>query len=167
MHSFIINLISPTYTHSLIQSLSHTHTLTQMHTRTHMIASGTHKRNNKSVESEMHAANYGICRKMQVHFLLSYTFNAYVLSAYMHFIFAIFPFFGFRRREKLLVHMMCVSVRSLSHFICLPLENWRKKWQISNRFWICFCHFPTFICHVKGCSRQKIMSENKNWCSRC
>lgn len=27
-----------------------------------------------------------------------------------------------------------------------------------GRFWICFCHFPTFICHINGCKRRKIMS---------
>lgn len=27
-----------------------------------------------------------------------------------------------------------------------------------RRFWICFCHFTTFICHINGCKRRKIMS---------
>lgn len=57
-HSFIINLISQ-HIHTLLwtrEQCLQTHTCT-------IIISGSYKWNNKSVGSEMHAANYDICQK--------------------------------------------------------------------------------------------------------
>lgn len=90
----------------------------------------------KSVESEMHAANYGICRKCK-----------YIFYWILH------------SKLRSWVHI-CVSFLLL-HGSYRDSER-RSCSEIVYEFWICSCDFKAFICHTKDCKRRKILKVNEN-----